>query len=145
MLWNSGTPTGTNKPTPLPASPLGGRLVLLVNSDKIAGSNFGSGVGLFYDDIFNQELSELADQWTKETAALSSVTEMATHPAYQQIIGMGPRAVRFLLRRLRDGGGHWFWALKSITRQDPVPAEARGNVRAMAKAWLDWGKRRDLI
>jgi hypothetical protein len=124
---------------------MGGRVFPLVRSDNIAGSNLTSGIGIFENDRLNRELLDLADRWTRETAALSSITEKATHPAYQQIIGIGPRAVPFLLRRLREDGGHWFWALESITRQDPVPAENRGNMQAMAKAWLDWGRKRTLI
>jgi hypothetical protein len=33
----------------------------------------------------------------------------------------------------------WFWALKAITDVDPVAEENRGDVVAMAKAWIDWG------
>ena len=145
LLWNVRTPTSTSRPVPLATSPIGGRTFPLVRSNDIAGSNLSSGIGIFENDSFNRELLDLADRWTRETAALSSITEKATHPAYQQIIGIGPRAVPFLLRQLRDGGGHWFWALKSITRQDPVPADARGNMHAMTKAWLDWGRKRALI
>ena len=145
LPWNVRTPTSTSRPLPLAMSPIGGRTSPLVRSNDIAGSNLSSGIGIFENDSFSRELLDLADRWTRETAALSSITEKATHPAYQQIIGIGPRAVPFLLRQLRDGGGHWFWALKSITRQDPVPADARGNMQAMAKAWLDWGRKRALI
>jgi hypothetical protein len=124
---------------------MGGGRFFLWNSHEIAGSKLSSGVCILGEDRVNRELSELADKWMRETAALSSITEKATHPAYQQIIGMGPRAVPFLLRQLQDRGGHWFWALKAITRQDPVPVEARGLMRAMAEAWLNWGRERDLI
>jgi hypothetical protein len=124
---------------------MGGRVFPLVKSEEIAGSKLSSGVAIFDNDKLNRDLSELADRWTRETGALSSITEKSTHPAYQQIIGMGPQAVPFLLRQLQDGGGHWFWALKSITRQDPVPVVARGCMEAMTEAWLDWGRKRDLL
>jgi|ERR1700680_783457 len=145
LQWSVRTPTSTSRPPLLASSPMGGRVFPLVKSEEIAGSKLSSGVAIFDNDKFNRDLSDLADRWTRETGALSSITEKATHPAYQQIIGMGPRAVPFLLRQVRDGGGHWFWALKSITRQDPVPAAARGCMEAMTKAWLDWGRKRDLI
>src|SRR5947209_16333291 len=84
--------------------------------------------------------AELAETWRRETAPISSTTELAMHPAYQQIIGMGPAAVPLILRELEDRPGHWFWALKAITGADPVAPEDRGRVRRMARAWLDWAK-----
>ena len=65
---------------------------------------------------------------------------MAVHPAYQSIIGLGEKAVPLLLDELRRDPDHWFWALKSITRVDPVPAEDIGRLQRMADAWLAWGK-----
>jgi hypothetical protein len=58
------------------------------------------------------------------------------HPAYQQIIGLGPAGVPLLLRELEREPDHWFWALRAITGEDPVPEEARGRLREMAAAWL---------
>ncbi len=57
------------------------------------------------------------------------------HPAYQQIIGLGKQAIPFLLRELDQKSGRWFWALKSITREDPV-LQHRRNTQEMIKAWL---------
>src|SRR5438132_14031200 len=50
---------------------------------------------------------ELANQWRADTAFLSSVSKMATHPAYQQIIEMGPAVVPLILRELERGPDHW--------------------------------------
>ncbi len=61
------------------------------------------------------------------------------HTAYQQIIGMGPIAIPFILIEMQKRSGHWFWALKSITGEDPVPPESRGIINEMAKAWINWG------
>jgi hypothetical protein len=33
---------------------------------------------------------------------------------------------------LRREPDQWFWALESITEENPVPPEAKGNVRQMA-------------
>ncbi len=82
----------------------------------------------------------LADRWRSETRHLSSATRMAMHPAYQQIIGMGPDAVPLILRELERELGHWFWALHSITGGDPVPERSRGNVAQMRAAWLGWAR-----
>lgn len=87
----------------------------------------------------------LAFKWRVETEFASSVNEMAIHPAYQQIIGMGEKVVPVLLRELQRRPDHWFWALKAITRQDPVPDEARGDFDAMVAAWLRWGRTQGYI
>ncbi|BAB76859.1 DUF433 domain-containing protein [Anabaena sp. FACHB-709] len=84
----------------------------------------------------------LAKQWRDETRGISSTNQMSMHPAYQQIIGMGETIIPLLLRELERKSGRWFWALKSISREDPVPSEFRGNTKEMTRAWLEWGKQR---
>jgi hypothetical protein len=83
----------------------------------------------------------LKTEWEADTAHLSSMTQIITHPAYQQIIGMGPIAVRLILQELKGKPGHWFWALKSITGEDPVLPEDRGQIAKMTESWLSWGRR----
>ncbi|MEH2294628.1 hypothetical protein [Nostoc sp.] len=84
----------------------------------------------------------LVKQWREETFGISSTNQMSMHHAYQQIIGMGKPVIPLLLREMEKKSGHWFWALKSISREDPVPQEYRGKVNEMTKAWLGWGKQR---
>jgi hypothetical protein len=84
---------------------------------------------------------ELVREWKAATLVTSSGTEMALHPAYQQIIGMGKEAIPLILEELQREDDHWFWALKSITGEDPVPEADRGSVPKMTQAWLQWAKR----
>jgi hypothetical protein len=65
---------------------------------------------------------------------------MAQHPAYQAIIGLGESVVPLLLRELEREPDHWFIALKSVTGADPVRADHRGDLRAMAADWVAWGR-----
>jgi hypothetical protein len=81
----------------------------------------------------------LAQRWKKDTAHVSNIGKKALHPAYQEIIGMGKAAVPLLLAELRREPDDWFWALHAFTGARPVPAECRGNLKAMADAWLQWG------
>ena len=81
---------------------------------------------------------ELKQEWEEETFELSSITEISMHPAYQQIIGMGPVAIPFIIYELITKPNHWFWALKSITGEDPVPANKRGKMKDMSLAWIHW-------
>ena len=83
---------------------------------------------------------ELADRWQADTLYLSSTTDIATHPAYQRVIGLGPQALPLILADLARQPRQWFWALAAITGEDPVPEADRGRVRAMADAWLAWGR-----
>ena len=84
---------------------------------------------------------QLADQWEKDTEYQSNFHQMASHPAYQEIISMGSAVVRLILERLEQWGGRWFSALRAITAADPVSPKDRGNATAMTAAWLEWGKR----
>lgn len=95
--------------------------------------------------VLEARFRELASAWMRDVINCSSVTQMSMHPAYQQIIGMGPDAVPLILRELEREANHWFWALRSITGEDPVPPASRGRVREMAAAWLSWGRQRGLL
>lgn len=81
----------------------------------------------------------LAAQWKRETAHHSNAAKRAMHPAYQEIIGMGERAVPLLLAELRREPDDWFWALQAITGANPVPEASRGKLQEMAAAWIQWG------
>ena len=92
-----------------------------------------------------QEFLRLAEQWRAETMFTSSSTEKVMHSVYQRIIGMGPAVLPLILRELRQKGGHWFWALRAITGENPVKPEDIGRVKKMAEAWLKWGQEHALI
>jgi hypothetical protein len=92
-----------------------------------------------------KRFDRLAGEWKAQTGHLSVAARMAMHPAYQQIIGMGPAVLPLVLDDLRREPHHWFWALGAITGEDPVPPESRGNIRAMADAWVAWGRDQGLI
>ncbi len=85
---------------------------------------------------------QLVRTWKKAVAFCSSTTEQATHPAYQQIIGMGREAIPLIVAELKREPDHWFWALKAITGEDPVPVSGRGKLDKMTAAWLRWAEDR---
>jgi hypothetical protein len=85
-----------------------------------------------------QRFTYLRDLWRAETAKLSSVTKKCTHPAYQEIIGMGEGAIPFILQDLKDTQADWFWALTAITGQNPITEDDAGNIDRMTQAWLKW-------
>src|SRR3954452_14891428 len=57
----------------------------------------------------------LADTWSEETGDSSFIQKKVSHPAYQQIIGLGPDVVPLILHELEETPAHWFWALAAVT------------------------------
>jgi hypothetical protein len=88
----------------------------------------------------SQRFQQLAAQWRQETRHLSLMSDIVLNPAYQQIIGMGKPAVGLILQDLKQQPDHWFWALRSITGENPVSSGDRGRLPQMAEAWLVWGR-----
>ena len=91
------------------------------------------------------EFRRLTDQWYEETRFLSSTSEIVSKETYYQIVALGKRVTPLILRELEERGGHWFLALRALTKDDPVNQQDRGNMRKMTQAWLDWGKRHNQI
>jgi hypothetical protein len=87
-----------------------------------------------------EKFRRLASVWRAETAYVSSSSDLVAHPAFREIVGMGPPVVPLLLRELENRTGHWHRALRQITGTDPVPPADRGNIDKSAEAWLRWGK-----
>jgi hypothetical protein len=90
-----------------------------------------------------RKFTELAERWRRETAVLSNVHRIVLHSAYQRIIGLGPVAIPLILKELSERPGHWFWALKAITGEDPVTPGA--TFKEAVDTWLDWGRARGYI
>lgn len=87
----------------------------------------------------------LADRWRDETLFESSIDRIISHPAYLQIVAMGSSAVPLILAELKEAPALWFWALSAITGKSPEPEGSQGDIGAMTKAWLDWGKSKHLV
>ncbi len=115
-------------------------------ASQVIHRGFRETVNHFFVPISRQEADPsirfliLRDEWKAETVLLSSITQIAMHPAYQQIIGMGLTAVPLILAEMEREPGHWFWALKSITGMDPTLPEDKGYMRRMTESWLRWGR-----
>jgi hypothetical protein len=87
-----------------------------------------------------ERFARLAEMWRSATLLDSSTTLKVSHPAYLAIIAMGEPVVPLILRELTRRPGHWSAALTAITSAVPYPPELRGNMRAIAQAWLEWGR-----
>ena len=119
-------------------------------ADAICYSLKGALTHLLSSVSNNIELSELKFEylkrrWKYDTSILSSDSDIALHPAYQQIIEMGEEAVSLILHDLDDELDNWFWALKEITGEDPVHPSDRGDMEKMRLSWLEWGRVNQII
>jgi hypothetical protein len=92
-----------------------------------------------------ERFQRLAAEWKSKSQFLSNTAQMALLRPYQAIIGMGMPAVPLILEELQRDADQWFWALEAITEENPVRPEDAGNVRQMAKAWVEWGRQRGLV
>ena len=88
----------------------------------------------------------LVEQWrTERVGAASSMADIIACPSYLRIIGMGWRALPFIIEQLEQEGDepdHWCAALEAVTGEDPVPEDAHGDAVRIAQAWLEWHKTR---
>lgn len=91
------------------------------------------------ENITEIKFAKLKAEWEKDIQFLSNTNEIVMHPSYQQIIGMGQEIIPLILTEMKSKLGLWFWALKSITGEDPVPTEEIGKITEMTKRWIDWG------
>jgi hypothetical protein len=91
-------------------------------------------------ETVEEKFRRLAAVWLAETAYVSSSSDLVAHPAFREIVGMGPAVIPLLLRELENRTGPWHRALRRITGADPVPPADRGNLDKAAEAWLRWGK-----
>ncbi len=90
-------------------------------------------------EIFN----ELHEKWREETMAHSSTTIIYTNENYMKIIGMGQKALGFIFEELNKENGHWFMALRCITRENPADDKSKaGNMEYFRQTWLEWAKKK---
>lgn len=88
-----------------------------------------------------ERFQRLLTRWREDTYLSSSSTEDPAHPAYQEIIALGPAVLPLLFRELqRSLDGHLAQALAALTGAHPVAAEDRGRIQKVAEAWLRWGR-----
>src|SRR5262245_7449348 len=92
------------------------------------------------EEAIETRFHRLADAWERATGHLSSMSASSEHPAYQEIISLGPDVVPLLLRDLAETERHWFFALHMVTGANPIPPSVAGNVPKMIEAWREWAK-----
>ena len=97
-----------------------------------------------YDEA-RRRFNALKDDWKKNRPRGLDLDHICMHEAYQQIIGMGKPAIKFICEELENEVDFWFWALHAITGENPIPDEDRGKMVTMKMHWLDWAKENGYI
>lgn len=93
-----------------------------------------------------ERVSHLLDQWKRKTMFMSSLQQVFLNESYQKLIGMGMDAVPALLSRLvTQGPDFLYWALQSITGEDPVPEKHQGHLDLISEDWIKWGRARGYV
>jgi hypothetical protein len=92
-----------------------------------------------------RRFGRLAAKWQSETMHLSSPQDIYLNANHVQIIGMGMVVVPLILTSMQKQPYDWFFALRGITGQNPVPEGAAGDVSRMSALWLAWGKRNGFV
>lgn len=99
----------------------------------------------FEDYYARQTFAKLADEWLAQKGPISSISKKVMLRPYQRIIGLGSPVVPLLLKELQQKPDHWFWALESITGENPVSETDQGNIEQMSEAWVRWGRERGYL
>ena len=94
--------------------------------------------------VTKEKFMRLVKEWKANRPHSSSIEKLSMHPAYQQIIGLGPDVLPLLLQELATAPGQWFWALRAITCENPVSDDHRGDLRKMADDWFAWGRKKGM-
>ena len=63
--------------------------------------------------------------WKTTTVHWSNITEKCSHPAYQQIIALGPEVLPLIFAELEREPDDWFVAIRALTGVNPLPPQAR--------------------
>src|SRR5438445_450875 len=87
-----------------------------------------------------EKFQRLSILWCSDTAYVSSSSDLVGHPAFQEMVDMGPAIIPLVLRELEKRSGHWHRVLRRIAGVDPVAPADRGNFERAAVAWLQWGR-----
>jgi hypothetical protein len=82
----------------------------------------------------------LADELADATLGLGSLRAATRHPAYEEILALGSKAVPFLLARVDDPvqAPLWMRLLGSLIGFPPMLTE--GAISDAARAWRVWGR-----
>lgn len=96
-------------------------------------------------ETLQTKFKRLRDLWNSETMHLFSVSEMAKHPAYLEIISMGKAVLPLIIEDMKYGkSGFWYYAIHVLTGSSPeIPSYARGKIHLLNLLYIAWYEERE--
>lgn len=91
------------------------------------------------------EFNRLAERWKQNSKIYSLAYLVWNDKNYLKILGMGEKALPFILKDLEKTRSHWAHALRQITGENPVKKEDEGDWGKMTTSWLDWAKNKKIV
>lgn len=85
-----------------------------------------------------EKFNFLKNKWEKETAPISSVSEIINNKNYLEILKMGEIIIPLVIKDLEETNNHWFYLLFSLTGENPVPKKNAGDMVKMTNDWVKW-------
>ncbi len=90
------------------------------------------------------EFANLVKVWKKATLHNSFIRQNIVHPAYLRIVGMGEKAIPFILQELKERpSASWFPALEAISGDNA--AQSAKSIDEAVQSWLAWGKQESYL
>ncbi len=90
--------------------------------------------------LIQRDFYRLAAIWKITTVHWSNITEKCSHPAYQQIIALGPDVLPLIFDELEREPDDWFVAIRALTGVNPLPSQSRADLQETTNEWLEWAK-----
>lgn len=97
------------------------------------------------EETLANRFQALAELWEQETGGHFLTIHRTKHPAFQQVVDMGPAVITLLLHRMHDHDAFWFEALKVITGEDPNRNTDPNSIVDIVDYWTYWGRRRGYL
>lgn len=97
-----------------------------------------------------RKFEELKAQWKQETMHLSRMDKVIEHPAHQEIIQMGKKALPLIFQDIiQNNNCDWMATLylivKEIDELPHFPEEIRGKYVECHRIWLEYAVKRGYI
>lgn len=88
---------------------------------------------------FNK-FNELADEWTRATRNISSLSRIMDDANAKELEAMGPGIVPLILERIKTNPWFWHRILRNLTGANPLTPEMAGKLQEQMEAWIKWGE-----
>src|SRR5947209_27453 len=92
-------------------------------------------------DIIKSRIEALASEWGEhchQTWFSSNLSHYLDHPAYRELVALGPEAVPIIMDHYRRDDLPWEFVLQEITGVRMIDDLSAYNPTEVRQRWLDW-------